>query len=108
MVGRRISRQRKKPRGHWPTFLKPLAMLETLEENFLGQFLDHTGFPLETPVQEGEQGSFEAGHEMGQGFLLAGLELGHPEFWRFALGRQGKSRAHAFGPRGRRESEKAG
>ena len=29
-------------------------MLETLEENFLRQFLDHAGFALEPAVQEGE------------------------------------------------------
>jgi hypothetical protein len=54
VVGRRISRQGKKPGGHRPTVLEPLAVLEALEEDFLRQFLDDTGLALEAPVQERE------------------------------------------------------
>jgi hypothetical protein len=78
MVGRRISRQRKKPGGHGPALLEALAVLEAFEENLLGQLLDDPGLALEAPVEEGEEGPFEAGHEMGQGLFPPGLELGHP------------------------------
>jgi hypothetical protein len=78
VVRRRISPQRKKPGGHRAALFEALAMLEALEKNLLRQFLDHAGFPPETAVQEGEKGALEAGHEMGEGLLPPGLQLGHP------------------------------
>ena len=115
MVGRRISRQRKKPGGHRPALLETLTMLEALEENLLGQLLDDPGLALEAAVQEGEEGALEAGHEVGQGFLPARLQLGHPVFggrlvlrWETAIGGEGDGRAHALGLPPGRLKEKPG
>jgi hypothetical protein len=115
VVGRRISRQSKKPGGHGTALLKPLAMLEALEENLLGQLLHHPGLPLEAAVQEGQEGSLEPGHEVGQGFFLSGLQARHPVLrgqlllrCEPAVGRKRKGRAHALRSLVGNEKEKPG
>ena len=40
-------------------------MLEALKKNLLSQLLYDPGLALEAPVQEGEEGPLEPGHEVG-------------------------------------------
>jgi hypothetical protein len=53
VVGRRISRQCKKPGGDGSALLKPLAVLKALEKHLLRQLLHHPGLALEAAVEEG-------------------------------------------------------
>jgi hypothetical protein len=83
MVGRRISRQCKKPCGDRSSIFETLAMLEAFQENFLHKLLNDARLASQPAVEKGEDGTLEAGHEVGKRLLMAPFQKGHPVFGRF-------------------------